>query len=205
MKSYILLLGLLLGGFTAYADSTAKKETEAILIGHVVDSRSGEHLPFITITVKGTTIGTTTDVSGHYLLGNLPVGRPLTVVAQSVGYKSAERSVTLGAHSTTELNFELEEQAVDVGEVVVEIDRDDAELPEGSMFIQDLIGLPVLCEGKTLGKVKEILQLPANDVYVVEGEQEYMIPAVPEFILERNPDEGFIRVRLLEGMQSDAV
>lgn len=56
MKSYILLLGLLLGGFTAYADSTAKKETEAILIGHVVDSRSGEHLPFITITVKGTTI-----------------------------------------------------------------------------------------------------------------------------------------------------
>ena len=32
MKSYILLLGLLLGGFTAYADSTAKKETEAILI-----------------------------------------------------------------------------------------------------------------------------------------------------------------------------
>ena len=79
------------------------------------------------------------------------------------------------------------------------------ELPEGSMFIQDLIGLPVLCEGKTLGKVKEVLQLPANDVYVVEGEQEYMIPAVPEFILERNPDEGFIRVRLLEGMQSDAV
>ena len=53
--------------------------------------------------------------------------------------------------------------------------------------------------------LKEILQLPANDVYVVEGEQEYMIPAVPEFILERNPDEGFIRVRLLEGMQSDAV
>ena len=52
MKSYILLLGLLLGGFTAYADSTAKKETEAILIGHVVDSRSGEHLPFITIPVQ---------------------------------------------------------------------------------------------------------------------------------------------------------
>ena len=97
------------------------------------------------------------------------------------------------------------EAAARLRDVVVEIDRDDAELPEGSMFIQDLIGLPVLCEGKTLGRVKEILQLPANDVYVVEGEQEYMIPAVPEFILERNPDEGFIRVRLLEGMQSDAV
>ena len=62
------------------------------------------------------------------------------------------------------------EAAARLRDVVVEIDRDDAELPEGSMFIQDLIGLPVLCEGKTLGKVKEILQLPANDVYVVEGD-----------------------------------
>ena len=123
MKPYILLLSLLLGSLTAYADSAAKKETEAILIGHVIDSRSGEHLPFITITVKGTTLGTTTDATGHYLLGNLPVGRPLAVVAQSVGYKPAERTVTLRGNSTTELNFELEEQAVDVGEVVVEIDR----------------------------------------------------------------------------------
>ena len=97
------------------------------------------------------------------------------------------------------------EAAARLRDVVVEIDRDDAELPEGSMFIQDLIGLPVLCGSTEIGKVKEILQMPANDVYVVEGEREYMIPAVPEFILERNPDEGFIRVRLLEGMQSDAV
>ena len=83
------------------------------------------------------------------------------------------------------------EAAARLRDVVVEIDRDDAELPEGSMFIQDLIGLPVLCEGKTLGKVKEILQLPANDVYVVEGEQEYMIPAVPEFILEMESAPAF--------------
>ena len=97
------------------------------------------------------------------------------------------------------------EDAARLRDVVIEINRDDAELPEGSMFIQDLIGLPVLCGERTLGKVKEILQLPANDVYVVEGEQEYLIPAVPEFILERNLEEGYVRVRLLEGMQSDAV
>ena len=97
------------------------------------------------------------------------------------------------------------EAAARLRDVVIEINRDDAELPEGSMFIQDLIGLPVLCGERTLGKVKEILQLPANDVYVVEGEQEYLSPAVPEFILERNLEEGYVRVRLLEGMQSDAV
>ena len=97
------------------------------------------------------------------------------------------------------------EAAARLRDTVVEIDRDDAELPEGAMFIQDLIGLPVLCDGTEIGTVKEILQMPSNDVYVVRGAHEYLIPAVPEFILERNPDEGFIRVRLLEGMQSDAV
>jgi len=37
-------------------------------------------------------------------------------------------------------------------------------------------------------------------VYVVKGKREYMIPAVDAFILETNIDEGFINVRLLEGM-----
>ena len=97
------------------------------------------------------------------------------------------------------------EDAARLRDTVVEISRGDAELPEGSMFIQDLIGLPVFCGETQIGVVQEIMQLPSNDVYVVKGEHEYLIPAVPEFILERNPDEGFIRVALLEGMQSDAV
>ena len=97
------------------------------------------------------------------------------------------------------------EAAARLREAVVEIDRDDAKLPEGAVFIQDLVGLPVFCEETEIGKVKEILQLPSNDVYVVRGEHEYLIPAVPEFILERNVEEGYVRVRLLEGMQSDAV
>ena len=82
------------------------------------------------------------------------------------------------------------------------IRREDAQLPEGAMFIADLIGLKVLCGDETIGKVTEILQRPGNDVYVVKGAHEYLIPAVPEFILERDPDEGYIRVRLIEGMRT---
>ena len=46
------------------------------------------------------------------------------------------------------------------------------------------------------------LPTPANDVYVVKSEdgQEHLIPSVPDFVLERNLDEGYIRVRLIEGM-----
>ncbi|MCI5993269.1 MAG: ribosome maturation factor RimM [Clostridiales bacterium] len=85
-------------------------------------------------------------------------------------------------------------------EQIVRIHRDDMELPEGSVFIADLIGLRVIADGEEIGKVSDILSMPGNDVYVVTGSREYLIPAVPEFILERNLDAGFVRVKLIEGM-----
>ena len=53
-----------------------------------------------------------------------------------------------------------------------------------------------------IGRLTDVMSTPANDVYVVKGKdgQEHLIPAVPEFVLERNVDEGYIRVRLIEGM-----
>ena len=66
----------------------------------------------------------------------------------------------------------------------------------------DLLGLPVYDGETPIGRLTDVMSTPANDVYVVKGEdgQEHLIPAVPEFILERNVDEGYIRVRLIEGM-----
>ena len=88
---------------------------------------------------------------------------------------------------------------------VVHIDREDADLPEGSHFIVDLIGLRVLdnATGEEIGTVKEVLDLPANDVYVVRGEREYMIPAVSAFIAETNVDEGYMRVNMQRGLATD--
>ncbi len=86
----------------------------------------------------------------------------------------------------------------------IAISRDDIELEEGVVFIADLIGVPVLAEGVEIGKITEVLTPPGNDVYVVKGQHEYMIPAVKEFIEELNPDAGYVKVRLIEGMQTDA-
>ena len=85
---------------------------------------------------------------------------------------------------------------------IVSVDRDEVELPEGRYFIVDLIGLEVrqADTGEVLGKLVDVLDLPANQVYVVKGKREYLIPAVDEFILETNLDEGYINVHLLEGM-----
>lgn len=96
-------------------------------------------------------------------------------------------------------------QAQLLREKVVSIDRSDVELEEDTFFIADLIGLRVLNGDTEIGKIAEVLTPPASDVYVVRGgEHEYMIPVVREFVEEINPAEGFVRVHLLEGMQTDA-
>lgn len=83
---------------------------------------------------------------------------------------------------------------------IVTVDREGVELEEGAVFIADLIGLPVFCEGEKIGVLQEVLTLPGNDVYVVEGEKRYMIPAVSEFLEKVDAEGGEIHVRLIEGM-----
>ena len=83
---------------------------------------------------------------------------------------------------------------------VITIDRTAANIPEGRVFISDLIGLPVFADGQEIGQLKDVYTGPANDVYVVKGKSEYMIPAVSEFLQEVNVDEGFIQVKLIPGM-----
>ena len=86
---------------------------------------------------------------------------------------------------------------------VGKIDRDSAPVAKGRVFIADLIGLPVYAEGEEIGTLKDVYSGPANDVYIVKGKREYMIPAVSEFLEDVNPDEGYIKVKLLEGMATD--
>ena len=84
---------------------------------------------------------------------------------------------------------------------IVSIDRDEAKLPQGSFFLQDLIGASVVDEsGTVLGKLTDVLEMPAHNVYVVTGEREILIPAVPQFILKTDADAGVVTVRLIEGM-----
>ena len=94
------------------------------------------------------------------------------------------------------------DDAVHLKEKVVSIAREDAGLEPGQFFLADLLGAQVrdADSGAVLGHVADILTPPANRVYVVEGERRFMIPAVPEFVLETNVDQGYIVVRLIEGM-----
>ena len=96
--------------------------TDAHLFGDVVDARTGEHVPFATVVLLGTTYGTTTDATGHFLFKNLPLG-DYTVEVRTVGYTTRRQEVCLHASGTQELRFEVEEEVVAVDQVVVSASR----------------------------------------------------------------------------------
>lgn len=113
---YFLSVFLMLGTLPALVVAQRAGKTAAGVEGRVV---SGETpLPFVNIVVKGTTLGTITDASGHYVLKDLPVGE-LTVVARSLGYRSRERKVITREDRMVTLNFDLEEDVLGMDAVVV--------------------------------------------------------------------------------------
>ena len=126
MKKYVFfLVSLCCALLPAMADQPEHPElkaSDANIIGHVLDKKTGEHLSYITIALKGTTIGTVTDATGHYFLKNLPEGN-FVLEASSVGYKTISRNVSLKKGKTLEENFELEEDAVALDGVVVSANR----------------------------------------------------------------------------------
>lgn len=93
--------------------------------------------------------------------------------------------------------------ALSLRNAILYIDRSDVDLPEGAFFLADIYGLEVrdAASGEVLGKIADVLTLPANNVYVVRGgARELMIPAVPQFIAETNIEAGYIRVNMMEGL-----
>lgn len=83
------------------------------------------------------------------------------------------------------------------------ITRDQAvELKEDEYFITDLIGLTVVNEEVVLGRVKDVLETGANDVYVVEltGGKELLLPAIKDCILNVDLEGGRMKVHVLDGL-----
>ena len=78
------------------------------------------------------------------------------------------------------------------------------DMDEDVIFAGELIGMEVFSQGEKIGELTQVLDYPGNQVYVVKGEKEYMLPAVKEFILSTDLDGNRMEVKLLEGMEADA-
>ena len=93
------------------------------------------------------------------------------------------------------------EQAQAMRGKIVEIYRED--VSDELVFAAELVGISVICEGKELGKITDVLDYPGNKVYVVKGEHEYMIPAVRQFVLSTDLENNVMQVSIIEGMRTD--
>ena len=83
----------------------------------------------------------------------------------------------------------------------MELYRED--ISDELIFAAELVDVEVYADGACIGKIKEVLDYPGNSVYVVQGEREYLIPAVKEFILSTDLEKNQMQVKLLKGMASD--
>ena len=110
-----------------------------VLTGKVTDATTGEALPGAQVFVKGTFVGTTTDVAGAY---SLEVEENATVVAAYIGYRTQEVTV-----SGVEIDFTMESDVLGQDEVVVtglvsSVKRRNAANAVASVSGDDLVNAP---------------------------------------------------------------
>lgn len=98
--------------------------SDANIVGHVIDKSTGEHMPYVTIFIKGTTIATLTDATGHFFFKNLPAGQH-TIEAKFVGYRTITREINVHSDKTIEVNFEMEFDNIALDAVVVSANRSE--------------------------------------------------------------------------------
>lgn len=95
------------------------------------------------------------------------------------------------------------EQAEKLRNKLLYMHRDDLELDDNTYFIQDLIGIEVkdADTGFVYGKITDVMQTGANDVYVIEGNgREYLVPAIADVVISTDIDANSMTIRALEGL-----
>lgn len=114
---------------------TDRNKTDANIHGHILCN--GEHVPFISVQIKGTTIGTTADETGHYSIVNIPEGKHIIRVS-GIGYKAFEKEIEAKSNNSIELNFNLESDVLGIEGVVITGDRNELNRRESSVIVNTL-------------------------------------------------------------------
>lgn len=148
------LLGWIILAFFTFQFSLTFAQYDAHLTGHVLDEKTGEHLPFVNVQVKGTNIGTVTDESGHYFLRDMPIGRQ-TIVFSYIGYETLELPITMVEDKTIELKASIREISQQLNSVVVTANRYATKRQEAATIVNVLS--PELFETTAVSCVAEAL------------------------------------------------
>ena len=148
------ILLFLLAGLMTTLPLMANDATDAHIAGHVLDAHSGEHLSFVNVQVKGTSLGCLTDESGHFYLKNLPEGK-LTLVFSMMGYEAVEKSLTLQRDTLIEMNVEIAETSFMIDNVVVTANKYETKQKEVATIVNVIS--PLIIESTSSNSMADVL------------------------------------------------
>lgn len=126
---------------------------DAHVMGHV-KNEDGKNMPYVTVMLKGTTLGGMSDETGHYFLKDLPVGHQ-TMVFSSVGYVTEEREIDLKHDQMMELNVVLREETFLMDGVVVTSNKYATKRKESATIVNVIS--PVLFENTNAHSMADVL------------------------------------------------
>ncbi len=177
IRYHLLIISIIvLGAGIAWAGTTGK------IAGVVTDAKTGEQMIGASIVIEGTTMGAATNVSGYYVILNIPPGT-YTLVASAVGYtRTAIKDVQVSIDLTSTVDIKLNPTVVEVGEEVVvtaerQLIRKDLTAKTAVVSTEQIASLPVT-------EVSEVLNLQAGYVEGSlrggrQGEVAYWVDGVP--------------------------
>ena len=84
-------------------------------------------------------------------------------------------------------------------------EEDLTDLEDGEFYYHEIIGLEVYEDDVLLGRIKEILQPGANDVWVVKrkGKRDLLLPYIPPVVLGIDIEKGRVDVEIPEGLDDE--
>ncbi len=173
---YCLLLLFLVPG-VVFAQS-------AKIRGTVIDQKSKEPLIGANITVEGTNLGAATDIDGEFIILNVPIGT-YTIKTSYVGYRtSAISNIRVSGLLTTEVNFELSSEDIQVQAVEIIAEKPlvnkNATNAVRTTTAEDIKNIPVRGVGSLIALVPGVVQ-QQGQIYIRGGRQEqvgYIIEGV---------------------------
>ncbi|MBA4410269.1 MAG: TonB-dependent receptor [Odoribacter sp.] len=101
--------------------SGAPKAFNILISGKIVDSDTGEAVPYASVVVAGTGRGTQTNQDGYYTLQNVPTDTT-TVLVSSIGYKPGYIFLTPDL-SKSKLDVQIEPSSIEMKEIEVKAQR----------------------------------------------------------------------------------
>ena len=194
LTSFFCLLFLLVSN-SVNAGTTGK------IAGKLIDAVNGEPLIGANVIIMGTNLGAATNFDGNYFIINIPPGK-YEVKASLIGYNSViTQNVKVSVDQTTKLNFDLREEAVEMGDVVViatrPIVQKDLTSTQSNISGEDIAMLPLEdvesvvnlqagvidghFRGGRIGEVQYLIDgVSANDVFTGEPSLEADVNSIQE-------------------------